>query len=179
MRLVCPRSLLSLVLLAAPVASAWAGPARGADPGVRRRGTRVEIVSPDRAETWVNGHTIRHVLLWDRRREALLVQLTFDNFHEVDWQNPRREETFSFYLPGVVRDAATGTFFTAGGEVPVAATQRGGLRAGNIRPTAGTTIYVTKPEGQVHVVLTATAGSPAVADSLDGHWRIEGIVGVL
>ena len=174
-----PRFLLALVLFAAPVVHTWAGPDHSVDPTVRRRGARVDVVSPDRAETWVNGHTIRHVLLWDRRREALLVQLTFDNFHEVDWQNPRREETFSFYLPGVVRDATTGTFFTAGGQVPVAAYQRGGLSAGSIRPTAGTTIHVTKPEGQVHVVLTATAGSPAVADSLDGHWRIEGVEGVL
>lgn len=173
------RFLPALVLLAVPAAPAWAGPARGADlAAVRQRGSRVEIVSPDRAETWVNGHTIRHVLLWDRRREALLVQLTFDNFHEVGWQRPRREEMFSFYLPGVVRDAVTGTFLTVAG-VPVAATQRGGLGAGNIQPTPGTTIHVTKPDGQVHVVLTATAGSPAVPDSQDGRWRIEGIVGVL
>ena len=138
----------------------------------------MEIVSPDRAETWVDGSTIRYVLLWDRRREELLAQITFDNFHEVDWQHPRKEETFSFYLPGVGRDAATGVFATADG-VPVAAYQRGGLAAGNIRPTPGTTLHVTKPNGQVHVALTATPGSPAIADSRGGHWQIEGIVGVL
>ena len=126
----------------------------------------------------MNGHTIRHVLLWDRRRESLLAQITFDNFHEVDWEHPRREETFSFYLPGIVRDAANGVFTTAGG-VPVAAYQRGGLGSGNIRPTPGTTVSVTKPNGQVRVALTATPGSPAVADLTGGRWRVEGVDGVL
>ena len=180
MRRAVHRSLLALALLglAASAASAGAGPAPGEPAARRRRGLRVEIVRPARAETWVDGHTIRYVLLWDRRREALLAQVTFDNFHEVDWQHPRQEETFSFYLPGVGRDAATGVFATADG-VPVAAYQRGGHSAGDIRPTPGTTLFVTKPGGQVHVVLTATPGSPAVADSRGGHWRIEGVVGVL
>lgn len=177
-----PFSVLALLtLLTAPAVSGWAGPGRretrpDAPP---RRGSRVEIVSPDRAETWVNGHTIRHVLLWDRRREALLAQITFDNFHEVDWEHPRREETFSFYLPGVVRDAGTGVFTTASG-VPVAMTQRAGLGAGSIQPTSGTTLFVTKPNGQVHVVLTATPGSPVTVEAAGGgRWRIEGVDGVL
>ena len=171
---------LALLVLVAPAVSAWAGPASGFSAAAvhRRGGPRVEIVSPDQAETWVNGSTIRYVLLWDRRREALLAQITFDNFHEVDWQHPRKEETFSFYLPGVGRDAGTRVFTTADG-VPVAAYRRGGLAAGEIRPTPGTTLYVNKPDGQVHVALTATPGSPAVADSRDGHWRIEGVVGGL
>ncbi len=176
-----PRLALTLLFLVVPPASAWAGPGRETATArvPHRRGPGVEIISPDRAETWVNGHTIRYVLLWDRRREALLAQITFDNFHEVDWQHPRREETFSFYLPGVARDAATGVFVTADGGVPVAATQRGGLGTGDIRPTPGTTIYVTKPDGQVRVTLTATPGSPAVADPRGGRWQIEGVVGVL
>ena len=169
---------LALLVLSTPVVPGWAGSGRETAPAVRRRGAPVEIVSPDRAETWVNGHTIRHVLLWDRRREALLAQITFDNFHEVDWEHPRREETFSFYLPGVVRDGATGVFTTADG-VPVAAYQPGGFGAGSIRPTLGTTISVTKPNGQVHVALTATSGSPATVNPQGGGWRIEGVVGVL
>lgn len=163
---------------AAPIFPVSAGPT---DIVVSRRQSprpAAEIVSPDTAETWVDGHTIRYVLLWDRRREELLAQVTFDNFPHVDWQHPRREETYSFRFPGVTRDAATGVFYAPGG-VPVAARQRVGLATGDIRPTPGTTIYVAKPDGQVHVALTATPGSPAVADARGGRWCIDGVVGVL
>lgn len=152
------------------------------DGAQRPRRGAFTLQSPDTAQTYTDGHTIRYVLLWDARRGELLASLTFSNSPYVNWQNPRREEIFNFRLPGVSLDPTAGVFYARdarGRATPVAAYAHGGLEAGNIRPTVGTTVFVAKPEGQVRVSLTATPGSPARAARGAGHWQIDGVVSLL
>lgn len=158
-------------------------PAAAAQMSVTPSGL-LQIVSPDAAQTYAGGVTTRFALEWDRRAQILRAFVTFTNSPFVNDSTPRREEQFTFRLPGVVLDPATGIFSARdprGRSVPVAVRVRGGglFRTANaVEPTVGTTIYVSKVLGRVKVSLTANPTAPATTDKAQ-HWVIDGQVGLL
>ncbi len=146
---------------------------------------QLQLISPDTAQTFAGGVTIRYLLNWDSRAQVLRAMLTFSNSPYQDTNTQRKEEQFGFRIPGVTLDANSGVFFArdpAGNNVPVAVQVRGGggflSRRNPIEPTVGSTIYVSKPGGRVSVRLIAKPAAPATTDKAN-HWVIDGQVGVL
>lgn len=146
----------------------------------------LKIASPDKAQTFTDGTTTRHLLNWDERGQALRVFLVFVGYSSTQGNgNNRVEEQFGFRVPGITFDAASGVFSArgpSGKAIPVARRVRGGggLRTQNaIEPTVGTRIFVSIVEGEVKVTLTADPASAAVTDRSPTHWVIDGAVGAL
>ena len=162
----------------APTAPVVVGPISVTPSGL------LQVLSPDTAQTFAGGVTVRYLLNWDRRAQVLRALVAFSNSPYVNPDTQRQEEQFGFRFPGVALDPATGVFSVrdpAGNNVPVAVQVRGGglfSRRNAIEPSSGVTVYVSKIGGRVAVRLTAKPAAPAVADKAN-HWVIDGQVGLL
>ena len=145
----------------------------------------LKIVSPDKAQTFTDSTTTRHLLSWDERTQALRVVMVFVNSNVQGQGTSRVEEQFTFRVPGVSLDAASGVFSVRGprgNAIPVARRIRGGggIRTQNaVEPTVGTRIFVSIVEGEVKVTLTADPAGAAVTDRSPTHWVIDGLVGAI
>jgi hypothetical protein len=168
-----------------PPAALTPAPMAAAGPISMTTSGLLQVLSPDTAQTFAGGVTVRYLLNWDRRTQELRALVAFTNSPYQDPDTPRREEQFGFRFPGVTLDPATGVFSVrdpAGNSVPVAVRVRGGgglfSRQNAVEPTAGVSIYVSKISGRVAVRLTAKPTAPATADK-SNHWVIDGQVGLL
>ena len=119
----------------------------------------LQIVSPDAAQTFACGSVDGHHLYWNDQRQALCAYVTFSNRPYAGDNEPPRDESFVFDLPGVRFDSKTRRFVAKtkdGPEVPVATLERGFLGLGsNVKPLQGTMISISNQHGEVTVVLTA------------------------
>ena len=145
----------------------------------------LRITSPDTAQTFTDSTTTRHLLRWDERAQALRVVMVFVNTASQGNGTNRVEEQFTFRVPGVSLDPATGVFSVRGprgNAIPVAKRIRGGggLRTQNaVEPTVGTRIFVSIVEGQVKVTLTADPAGSSATDRASTHWVIDSLVSAI
>ncbi len=150
--------------------------------GMPARMLRIE--SPDKVQTFTDNTVLRHLLNWDDRAQLLRVVMVFSNASAQSQGSSRVEEQFTFRVPGISLDAATGVFSVRGprgNPVPVAKRVRGGggLSTQNaIEPTVGTRIFASIVDGQVKITVTADPASSAVTDRSPMHWVIDGPTGV-
>ena len=119
----------------------------------------LQIASPDAAQTFAYGSAVRHHLFWNDQRQELYAYVTFSNRPYAGDNEPPRDESFVFDLPGVRLDSNTRKFVGKtrnGQEVPVATLERGFLGlGGDVKPLPGTVISISNQHGEVTVVLTA------------------------
>ena len=133
-------------------------------------GGTVSIVSPDHPRTFEYGSTTRYVLLWDKRVNELVANISFTNSPYVSGRgySQRVDEIYNFRFPGTTI-GADGVVYAHGAPVAILSD---GIHA---TPTVGSRIRVTKAPGGVHVVLTASTSAPA-APGGRSNWDISGIV---
>jgi hypothetical protein len=114
------------------------------------------IRSPNSAQTY-SAHSIQwEQLRWLPRERAFVASITFSNLDYESRDEPRRDERFDFFLPGVSFDERKGIFyaFGKGGErIPVAAIAHE-LIGKEIKLLPGSTIQITTRSGKVAVALT-------------------------
>lgn len=130
-------------------------------PASRSWADSVTIISPDKAQTHAYGRVAKSRLVWLAKDRALSADITFSTDLYAGGNEPLTRESFLFKFPGVTLDAATKQFLaqdSEGKRVPVASAS-GGL-GGNIKPLAGTRVYIYRRHGEVRVVLTATTTPP-------------------
>ena len=145
----------------------------------------LRVESPDKAQTFTDSTTLRHLLSWDARGQVLRVVMVFTNSNTQGQGSNRVEEQFTFRLPGVSLDPATGLFTARGPRgltVPVARRVRGGggfSTQNAVEPTAGSRVFVSIVEGLVKVTLAADPAGSAVTDRSPTHWVIDNPVGAL
>jgi hypothetical protein len=145
----------------------------------------VRIESPDNAQTFTDSTTVRHLLRWDARAQALRVVMVFANSGSQGQGSNRVEEQFTFRLPGVSLDPETGVFTVRGPRglaVPVAKRVRGGggfSTQNAVEPTVGARVFVSIVEGLVKVTVTADPAGSAVTDRQPTHWVIDSPVSAL
>jgi hypothetical protein len=122
----------------------------------------VTIISPDKAETYAYSRMARSKFVWLAKARALSADVTFSNDQYTGVGEPLRRETFLFKFPGVTFDPATKQFVAQdkAGKNVVVATSGSSSPGGNIKPLAGTHVYICKHRGELRAVLTATVPAP-------------------
>jgi hypothetical protein len=132
-------------------------------PASRSWADSVTVISPDKGQTHAYSHVSKSKFVWLAKEQTLSADITFNNeMYAGGSGEPPRQESFLFKFPGVTFDPATKQFFAqdkAGSKMAVASSSDGSPR-GNIKPLAGTRVYICKRHGEVHVVLTATMPAP-------------------
>jgi hypothetical protein len=118
----------------------------------------IRITSPNHAQTFAYGEMMSHRLHLDRTADQLVARITFSNSPYADSNDPRTDESFDFWFPGVQFDSARGIFFAKSGHgelIPVARVRQ--FAACNwVDLAPGTKIYLVKESGHVTATLTAT-----------------------
>jgi len=118
----------------------------------------ISITSPNHAQTFAYCSMISHQLYRDCSAGELVARITFSNLPYYDDDQPRQDESFDFYFPGVQFNSARQTFFARSrrGELIPVARLRQGLAYGWVDLAPGVKIYLVKESGRVTATLTAT-----------------------
>jgi hypothetical protein len=138
------------------------------------------ITSPDHPQTFAYGRVTWHQLYLERASGELAARITFSNSPYVSDEEPRRDESFDFRLPGIKFDPARRTFFASGRRgvlIPVARL-RGDPSCGWIDLAPGAKIYLLKESGRVTAILTATDYSRAGSQWIetDDNWSLQNVL---
>ena len=132
-------------------------------------GASVDILSPDKAQTYAVGRISNTRLKWNDRNRMLYADITFDPQMYAGDGDSSKKEYFLFGIPGVTFDPQANTFYANDNEgQPVAvAIKKPGMFGGSILPAPGSCFYIYKNHGEVQVVLKASTVNNAV---LKHHW---------
>lgn len=118
----------------------------------------ISITSPQHAQTFAYGEMIWHQLYLDTAG-GLAARITFSNLPYADGDQPRRDESFDFYFPGIRFDSTQQTFFVRRGHgepIPVARFRKG-LACRWVDLAPGAKIGLLKEHGRVTAILAATS----------------------
>jgi hypothetical protein len=139
----------------------------------------IVIASPHHPQTFAYGEVIWHQLYVPRANGELVARVTFSNLPYAGDDEPRRDESFDFYFPGVQFDSAQRIFFARNDHdklVPVARFRKGILDGIDLAP--GAKIYLLKKSGRVTAILTASdhprAGSRWI--EMDNNFSLQNIL---
>lgn len=119
----------------------------------------ISITSAEHPQTFAYGSIISHQLCLDHAGRELVARITFSNLPYYDDDQPRRDESFDFYFPGVRFDSTQQTFFVRRGHgkpIPVAHFRQG-LVCRWVDLAPGAKIVLLKEHGRVTATLTATS----------------------
>jgi len=143
-------------------------------------GQSLEIVSPNKAYTFVYGDAISHQIERDHFTNEMIARVTFSNYPYAGDREPRRDETFDFVFPGLRFDAARNEFVARTRHrvrIPIAALHPNFPYAGyKLEPNAQ--IFLVKRSGHVTAVLNATTqpqrGGRWV--QVDDNWSLQNLL---
>lgn len=129
----------------------------------------VDILSPDKANTYAVSRISNTILKWSSREQMLYASITFDPQMYAGDGDSARKESFVFGIPGVTFDPQANTFCTKDneGQPVVVAIKKPGLFGGSVFPAPGSCFYIYRNHGEVRVVLKASTVNTLV---LKHHW---------
>jgi hypothetical protein len=143
-------------------------------------GQSVEIVSPNKADTFAYGAAISHQIERDRFTNEMIARVTFSNYLYAGDREPRQDETFDFVFPGLHFDAARNEFVARTRHrvgIPIAALHPNFPCAGyKLGPNAQ--IILVKQSGRVTAVLNAASQPQAGGRwvQVDNNWSLQNLL---
>ncbi|MCE0485071.1 MAG: hypothetical protein LV479_12645 [Methylacidiphilales bacterium] len=129
-------------------------------------GPAISITSPDLGTTFAFGTIKEHSLTWDKKKQMLMVHVTFTDAEENLGQP--NDDQHVFRLPGVRYDEAKGVFYATskkGETIPVAKIRQA-LFFKVVETTPNAVVRIQHPRGMITVIMEAISpNDPAMIQS--------------
>lgn len=111
------------------------------------------IKSPDHAESFVYGDVSGHKLFWSEKEQKMFAVVTVDNSRYATSTERPGQDTFRFYLPGVVYEPRTKQYVVHGpnGEIVPFAETKKELFLTSINPVHNAVVRVFRTRGKIEV----------------------------